>query len=83
MPHRQGFFNLLWLSVKNQAAQPVPHDLQFCEFQCPYRHCKLEATGSCEIRPTSAFVLIQPAPAVAQWALTGTDGSSASPLTVH
>ena len=86
MPHNQGFFNLLWHSVKNQIAQPVPQELQFCEFQCPYQHCKLEATGSCEILPTQAFVVIQlPAPAVAgpQWAPTGTDGPSASSPTGH
>lgn len=85
MPQNQGFLNLLWRSVKDQIVQPVPQELQFCEFHCPYKQCKLEATGSCELLPAQAFVRIQPATPIArtQWALAATDGPSTSPLTVH
>jgi hypothetical protein len=58
MNDRTGFFSRLWRMAKDQIAQPVPPDDQFCEFQCPYKRCLLETTGSCEIRPRNALVIL-------------------------
>ena len=91
MPHNKGLFNLLWHSVKDQIVQPGRQEIQFRELQCPYKQCKLEPAGSCEILPIPALVLIQPAPAIQparaiarpQWAMAGSAGSSVAPAHVH
>lgn len=85
MPHTPGFFKHLWHSVKNQIVQPVPPDLQFCEFHCPYKQCKLAVTGSCEFLPIQALVLIQPAHALTgpRWIMTTTNDAVIASVTVH
>ncbi len=82
MTIKQGSLNLIWRSIKDQIVQPVPQEMQFCEFHCPYQRCKREATGSCEFIPRQNVVFIRPAPAMArpQWAMRGIEGSSVSPL---
>ncbi len=59
MSHSLGFLGQLWNSVKNQIVQPVPQELQFCEFYCTRRRCSLEVSGRCEIRPQPLLVLIK------------------------
>ena len=59
MKDRTGFVSRLWRMAKDQIAQPVPPEDQFCEFQCPYKRCLLETTGSCEIRPGQTLVVLR------------------------
>jgi hypothetical protein len=84
MPHRLGYFNRFWNSVKAQIVQDVPQDLKFCEFHCPRAQCTLELTGSCDIRPRSASVFIMPAPANArpEWVGNPALGACANPTQV-
>jgi hypothetical protein len=85
MPHIQGFFQHLWHSFKDQIVQPVPQEILFCEFDCPFQHCRREATGHCELLPYAAPVLIQPAQAVVrpQWATIPAASASGTPIRVN
>jgi hypothetical protein len=60
MPAGLGLITRVWSSVKEQIVQPVPQDLQFCEFYCSLKQCTLEVSGRCEIRPRPVLVLIKP-----------------------
>jgi hypothetical protein len=74
----------MWSSVKDQIVQPVPQDIQVCEFYCTRKQCSLEVTGWCEIRPRPALILIKRASASArpQWAESSAPGVHASPASV-
>jgi hypothetical protein len=64
MPNSLGSLNLLWRAVKEQIAQDVPQGIEFCEFECTRKQCTLELTGTCDIRPRQALILIKPAVAM-------------------
>ena len=59
MKDRTRFFSRWWRMAKDQIAQPVPPDDQFCEFECRYKRCLLETKGSCEIRPGQTLVILR------------------------
>lgn len=61
MSQRPGFAARLWNSLKDQIVQPVPREIQFCEFHCTRKQCTLEVSGWCEIRPRPALILIKSA----------------------
>lgn len=65
MANSPGFVQRVWSSIKEEIAQPVPQELQFCEFECPFEHCQLETKGSCEFLPYG-LVPIQPAQVAAR-----------------
>jgi hypothetical protein len=54
-----GLITRVWSSVKEQIVQPVPQDVQVCEFYCSLKQCTLEVSGRCEIRPRAALTLIK------------------------
>jgi hypothetical protein len=84
MPHRPGFVARPWNWLKDQIVQPVPPEIQFCEFSCSRRQCTLEVSGWCEIRPRPALVLIKPAAgaAPAHWASRPAASAAVSPIRV-
>jgi hypothetical protein len=82
MNDRIGFFSQLWRKAKDSIAQPVPTDVQFCEFQCPHRLCLLDTTGRCDIRPQQSLVFLQVAQANAATWGTGTATGTGTPARV-
>jgi hypothetical protein len=84
MSQRPGFVARLWNSLKDQIVQPVPQEIQFCEFSCKRKQCSLEVSGWCEIRPRPALFLIKSAPGTAhpQWPRRPAAGAPENPAHV-
>jgi len=68
MANSRAFLSSFWNRVKTQVVQPVPQQIQFCQFQWPHRACVLEAGGACnlralDIRPHQTLVVLRAAAA--------------------